>query len=501
MFPHAIYPGRYRIQPLVRGRGPSGYSRLPGLPRLTNVPGNFGAPPGNDPTSVAVRIHEYAHIAVEALRIVPPHAMERIRDIALDVGEDVMQAVLDVIANTYARRVELFQIKDLPLGDYSRQPLRTRALAHLRYRSVPMVDPDALAPVPNDVATRVEKFYKLIASVTYDARRRRGSPGWTVESLAVLCREIEVALARAEDETPPPASTPSCPKTGEAPPGTEERTEDGLTEERTEDGLTEERTEGDTPPTASAASDPWGTYAPPKPQPAPPEEIEARKLLGKPPYLEEELTEKHLKADSVPWGRMEILTPKLDAFHRTAQVLAVRPVPGSYGPFRFPHRALPGTGDGKAFGLRGRRRARGGTILLDVSGSMHLDELDIDRLLSEAPAATVAMYSAMEANKGQLFIVASRGRRVRTIPEHGPGNVVDGPALRWLSRQRPPRVWITDGGVTGVRDVFTPEGSAECWSLCRRYRVRPVREIDAALRVLDAEARLGRVFDRIVEAL
>jgi hypothetical protein len=495
MFPHAIYPGRYRIQPLVRGRGPAGYSRIPGMPRLANVPGNFGAPPGNDPTSVAVRIHEYAHIAVEALRIIPPHALERIRDIVPDVGEDVMQAVLDVVANTYARRVGLSQVKDLPLGDYSRQPLRTRALARLRYRSI-MLEPDALTPLPNAMTKRVERFYNLIANVTRDARRGRGSRGgWTTESLALLCREIEVELARAEEhetpppvsppseeETPPLASTPSRPKTvGEdVPPSTEEST----------------------PPTASAASDPWGTYAPPESKPAPlPEEIEGRKILGKPPHLEEiEFSEEYLKSDPVPWGIMEILTPKLDAFHRTAQVLAVRPIPGSYGPFRFPHRALPGTGDGKAFGLRARRRARGGTILLDVSGSMHLEERDIDRLLSEAPSVTVAMYSAKEKYKGQLFIVANRGRRVRTIPEHGPGNVVDGPALRWLGRQRPPRVWITDGGVTGIRDMPAPERSAECWSLCRRYKVRPVRNIDTALRVLAAEARLGRVFDRIVGA-
>jgi hypothetical protein len=56
---------------------------------------------------------------------------------------------------------------------------------------------------------------------------------------------------------------------------------------------------------------------------------------------------------------------------------------------------------------------------------------------------------------GSLLIAARNGMHAdREVLDGwaGSGNVVDGPALQWLARQKAPRVWVSDGGVTGMND-------------------------------------------------
>jgi hypothetical protein len=525
-FPHSLYPGPYRMTIVPRGKGPAGYSRIPGRPALKHVPGAFGGPLGHDPVSLAVRIHEYAHIAIEGLRIVPPHALEQLLSEAPHLQEDVIQAVMDVIANTYATLSGLPRVCHLPVRDYSRASPRARFLAALRYQTLganrvllpeeerPRVDARNLARLPYPHLKAMQRLHDVIDSTTRDfAWNRVHSPrsrsGWTLNKLLSVCEAVEDAIQAMLDEERLVEPTPSEEASGEEPggesgeePGGESRegkkepTPPGIGTETSPKGPpVEEPSEkgGDGP----AGEDPWASYTAPVPPPLP-EEREARKLLQtekRPRYPFEKGED-----EDAPWGHLAIKTPRLGAFHKRAQVLAVRPIPGFYGPFRFPHRALPGTGDGKAFGLKARRRARGGTVLLDVSGSMNLNPEDIRRLLTTAPAATIAMYSARENLSGELFILAHRGRQVADIPRHGGANIVDGPALRWLLRQRPPRIWVSDGRVTGTYDRLTRTGLRECRRLCREGKVRHVFSIDHALKVLDAEARLGRALDQVIES-
>jgi len=115
--------------------------------------------------------------------------------------------------------------------------------------------------------------------------------------------------------------------------------------------------------------------------------------------------------------------------------------------------------DGRAFRRDVRKPQKGGTILIDASGSMDLNGDDIRAILDRAPAATVAMYSG-HANRGTgtVSVIAKAGRMAtdreidRRRGEVGGGNIVDGPALRWLAKQAEPRTWICDGAVTGKGD-------------------------------------------------
>jgi hypothetical protein len=70
----------------------------------------------------------------------------------------------------------------------------------------------------------------------------------------------------------------------------------------------------------------------------------------------------------------------------------------------------------------------------------------------------------------------------------GRGNVIDGPALRWLASQPGPRIWISDGRVTGVRDRSSLDLVVEAMGICRRNQITRVDKADSLLTL----ARLPR---------
>jgi hypothetical protein len=61
---------------------------------------------------------------------------------------------------------------------------------------------------------------------------------------------------------------------------------------------------------------------------------------------------------------------------------------------------------------------------------------------------------------------------------------VDVPALEWLAKQREPRVWISDGGVTGCGDRPSPKIERTCRSLCTGGRIVQVRSAEEAAKTL-----------------
>jgi hypothetical protein len=138
--------------------------------------------------------------------------------------------------------------------------------------------------------------------------------------------------------------------------------------------------------------------------------------------------------------------------------------------------------------FRGRARfSGGGTVLIDVSSSMKLDAAGVDRILHKAPSATlIAIYSGNDG-KGELRIVARGGRRVGAsglIP-FGPGNLIDLPALNWLAKQAAPRLWLSDGRVTGVHDWASSLLTRQCEGVCRRFAIRRVESAEEAAVLLD----------------
>jgi len=125
----------------------------------------------------------------------------------------------------------------------------------------------------------------------------------------------------------------------------------------------------------------------------------------------------------------------------------------------FPHRYFL---DGKVFARRDRRKRGKGSLLIDGSTSMRWAVEELDALVLSVPAVRAAIYAGalpiqVVQTLGYLRVVADDGAIADAAelfsPRHAGGNVVDFPALQWLSEQAPPRVWYSDGQVTGLGDL------------------------------------------------
>jgi hypothetical protein len=189
----------------------------------------------------------------------------------------------------------------------------------------------------------------------------------------------------------------------------------------------------------------------------------------------------------VPWGTMSIDEPDrpLPACARKAGFRAE-----DTGTFlRSPHRLLI---DSRVFATK--RRHKGATLLVDYSGSMNLKETEVERILANAPASVIAVYSA-ERDKGILRILAKDGKRVTgdwVKRPSGSCNVIDGPALDWLSRQAEPRFWMSDGLVTGMGDASGTGNTEYAVKHCRDTRIARFRTTAEILAAIRRAARMQR---------
>jgi hypothetical protein len=183
----------------------------------------------------------------------------------------------------------------------------------------------------------------------------------------------------------------------------------------------------------------------------------------------------------IDWGTMRIVKPPLEQ----------RPVPHKKTLqetlsetgiiMKHPHRLLT---DKKIF--TDKRKVLGGTLLIDVSGSMVITEYELDKLLDIAPLLTVALYTSEFYTyfSGMLVIVAEKDRRCsreKLTFYTGYGNVIDGPALRWLADQEHPRIWVSDGIVTGLGDLNNPELSKEAYSIVRDANILRIANLATAI--------------------
>jgi len=132
-------------------------------------------------------------------------------------------------------------------------------------------------------------------------------------------------------------------------------------------------------------------------------------------------------------------------------------------------------------------RGGGGTILVDTSGSMSLTAGHVEQLVRAAGgAAVVAIYSG-RGDEGELRIVARGDHRVESqfFEPFGSGNVVDLPALEWLAREPAPRLWVSDGCVTGVGDEGCQKILEACRVVQKRAGIRRVETPREAIAILD----------------
>src|SRR3989344_4267705 len=190
------------------------------------------------------------------------------------------------------------------------------------------------------------------------------------------------------------------------------------------------------------------------------------------------------------WGKMEIAHLPLTEIHPTRKN-AKKFLPGFVGAFRYPHRALIPVSDCAAFAYR--QKTKGGTILLDCSGSMDLSVEAVSNFLYRAPMLTVAGYAGTNNKKGSLAIfikngiLASKNMVRNWHEERKGGNVIDGPALRWLIKQRRPHIWISDGEVTGISDHGANNLYLEVAMLKKLGEIKQFIDIESCLKAFRTE--------------
>lgn len=170
------------------------------------------------------------------------------------------------------------------------------------------------------------------------------------------------------------------------------------------------------------------------------------------------------------WGELRMEEPPLcvGAAARTA-----RHKSQDYGAvLRNPHRKYI---DMRVFSSP--RTFRSASILIDCSGSMSITPETIVSIVNGSPATVIAGYSG-EHSHGVLRVFARDGKRVNTeliTRPSGGANVIDGPALAWLAHQPEPRIWMSDGNVTGVGDQTGEENTRIANELCKAHRIKRYR--------------------------
>jgi hypothetical protein len=125
---------------------------------------------------------------------------------------------------------------------------------------------------------------------------------------------------------------------------------------------------------------------------------------------------------------------------------------------------------------------------------MNLKEEEVERILANAPATIIAVYSA-NREAGILRVLARDGKRVSGDWVRRPAgscNVIDGPALDWLARQPEPRFWLSDGLVTGIGDAAGAGNTEYAMRVCREHRIMRYRTTAELLVAIRRHARAHR---------
>lgn len=147
-------------------------------------------------------------------------------------------------------------------------------------------------------------------------------------------------------------------------------------------------------------------------------------------------------------------------------------------------------------------RGNGGMVIIDGSGSMDLSIEQVADMTEAAGGCTVGIYSHRGwggDEKPNFWVVADKGRMVENLngADYGYGNGVDFPAIEWGVKNRPssrvPVIWVTDGGVTGVRDSFSSRLAMQCIEYARRNNIIIVPDADSAVTALRRLSRGERV--------
>ena len=168
----------------------------------------------------------------------------------------------------------------------------------------------------------------------------------------------------------------------------------------------------------------------------------------------------HATTPSCRPGVMKIVKPRLSPARSCKVHVGRGRRPDEYGMvFQYPERYVTDKACFSSLKKEGM-----GTILFDISGSMSLSDEQVLEVMTYANNATIATYTG-DGSRGELTIVAQGGKVSREAPTQLGGNIVDFPALQWLSKQRGPRIWICDGIVTGCNDKQSDQYTEACFEI------------------------------------
>ena len=137
-------------------------------------------------------------------------------------------------------------------------------------------------------------------------------------------------------------------------------------------------------------------------------------------------------------------------------------------------------------------KANGGVVVFDISGSMSLEDEDIETILEHAPSAIVMAYSHKKnTSRPNAWLLANRGKRCDHVSKLDIGNIgngVDGPALQWASKvaRRGERIiWVCDGQITDAQDkAGTNEMHEQCFQVIDKFNIVQARNVNEAVKIL-----------------
>ena len=229
------------------------------------------------------------------------------------------------------------------------------------------------------------------------------------------------------------------------------------------------------------------------------------KALSEKEYLEKivSVTPDRMDRASTPyWGELEIQHLPLTVL--TQGNLGKKKSASNVG--RSPRRLHRYMSDPQKRIFDNKKRGMGGVVVIDASGSMTLTRNDVRKMLEASPGCTVLAYSDIGDGLPNAWILADKGRMIAEddFPEMCSGNGVDFPALEWGVKHRQhssaPVIWVTDGGVCGPHQGFSPMLANQCTAYCYEKKVIVVEDADEAVETLE-KLKAGATIERTLPAM
>ena len=143
------------------------------------------------------------------------------------------------------------------------------------------------------------------------------------------------------------------------------------------------------------------------------------------------------------------------------------------------------------------RRSVGSIVVIDLSGSMRLDNDDIEQMMAASPGCTIVGYSHRTAGEANAYVLARGGRRCDPLPAGvQAGNGIDGPIIEWAAaeaRRGEQIVWVCDGIVTGESDTRYKNLDIEATLLVRRHGIHMTPDVTRGIEAMRRLAKDGRL--------